>query len=133
MVISKGHGRVLVMDDEEYVLDVVKELLQALGYEVGVARDGKEAIKEYQTAMVTGLRYDVVLMDLTNSKGIGGKEAVADLLALDRSAKAIVSSGYSNDPVMAEYAKYGFVGVLPKPYNLEELAVSIRHTMEQPT
>ena len=128
-VISKGHGRILVMDDEEYVLDVITELLRALGYEVGVAREGVEAIREYKLAMDTGQKYDIVLVDLTNSRGMGGKEAISGLLALDSSARAIVSSGYSNDPVMAEYEKYGFLGVLPKPYKLEELAMSIKQTM----
>ncbi len=128
-VISEGHGRILVMDDEEYVLDVVTELLTALGYEVGVARDGVEAIKEYEQALNAGQRYDVVLVDLTNARGMGGKDAVAGLLAIDGSARAIVSSGYSNDPVMADYSKYGFVGVLPKPYKMEELAMAIKQTM----
>jgi two-component system, cell cycle sensor histidine kinase and response regulator CckA len=128
-VISEGQGRILVMDDEEYVLDVVTELLEALGYDVGVARDGVEAIREYRTAMEAGNRYDVVLVDLTNSRGMGGKEAIEGLLALDASVHAIVSSGYSNDPVMANHTKYGFIGVLPKPYKLEELAMSIKQTM----
>jgi CheY-like chemotaxis protein len=128
-IISRGHGRILVMDDEEYVLDVITELLRALGYDVGVARDGKEAVKEYARAMEAGQKYDVVLMDLTNNRGMGGKEAIVELLHIDRSARAIVSSGYSNDPVMADHAKYGFVGVLPKPYKLEELAMSIKQTL----
>ena len=128
--IAVGHGRVLVMDDEEYVLDVISELLHALGYDVGMARDGEEAIKEYRTAMDAGQRYDIVLMDLTNNRGMGGKEAIGRLLAMDRSVRAIVSSGYSNDPVMAEYGRYGFVGVLPKPYKLEELALSIKQTID---
>jgi CheY-like chemotaxis protein len=128
-IISRGHGRILVMDDEEYVLDVITELLRALGYDVGVARDGEEAVKEYARAMEAGQKYDVVLMDLTNNRGMGGKETIVELLHIDRSARAIVSSGYSNDPVMADHAKYGFVGVLPKPYKLEELAMSIKQTL----
>ncbi len=128
-VIPQGKGHVLVMDDEEYILDVINELLQALGYDVGVARDGEEAIREYKLAMDAGRRYDIVLMDLTNIRGMGGKEAIVGLLALDPSARAIVSSGYSNDPVMAEYTKYGFAGVLPKPYKMEELAMSIKQIM----
>ncbi len=128
-VISEGQGRILVMDDEEYVLDVITELLAALGYEVGVARDGVEAMKEYKMAMEAGRRYDIVLVDLTNIRGMGGKEAIAGLLEMDKGVRAIVSSGYSNDPVMADYAKFGFVGVLPKPYTLEELAMTIKQTM----
>jgi PAS domain S-box-containing protein len=127
--ISEGQGRILVMDDEEYILDVITELLTALGYEVGVARDGVEAITEYKRAREAGRKYDVVLVDLTNARGMGGKDAIAGLLAYDSTVKAIVSSGYSNDPVMADHSKYGFVGVLPKPYKLEELAMSIKQTM----
>jgi PAS domain S-box-containing protein len=127
--IPQGHGQILVMDDEEYVLEVLTELLHALGYNVGTAHNGEEAINEYKRTMVAGRKYDVVLMDLTNAKGMGGKEAIRGLLDLDPSVHAIVSSGYSNDPVMAEYATYGFEGVLPKPYNLEELAIAIRQIM----
>jgi CheY-like chemotaxis protein len=117
------------MDDEEFVLDVVIEMLRAVGYDTGVVRDGEEALIEYKLAMEAGRKYDIVLMDLTNNKGMGGKETIGGLLALDPFAQAIVSSGYSNDPVMAEYTKYGFVGILPKPYTLEELAMSIKQTI----
>jgi CheY-like chemotaxis protein len=127
--LSLGQGRILVMDDEEYILDVISDLLRALGYEVGVARNGEEAVKEYKRAMDAQRKYDIVLVDLTNNKGMGGKQAMDELLAVDSSVRAIVSSGYSNDPVMADHAKYGFVGVLPKPYKLEELALSIEQAM----
>jgi len=124
--IERGEGRVLVMDDEEYILDVTTEMIKALGYEVGAAHDGQEALEEYRRALESGRGYDLVIMDLTNPRGMGGKEAIGLLLELDPHARAIVSSGYSNDPVMAEYRRHGFIGVLPKPYKLEELSYAIK-------
>jgi len=102
------------------------EMIRALGYEVGTAHDGSEALEEYQRALDSGKRYDLVIMDLTNPRGLGGKEAIALLLKLDPQARALVSSGYSNDPVMSDFRHYGFVGVLPKPYQLEELSYAIK-------
>jgi len=124
--IERGEGWVLVMDDEEYILDVTTEMIKALGYDVGAAHDGQEALEEYRRALESGRGYDLVIMDLTNPRGMGGKEAIGLLLELDPRARAIVSSGYSNDPVMAEYRRHGFIGVLPKPYKLEELSYAIK-------
>jgi PAS domain S-box-containing protein len=126
ITMASGGGKVLVMDDEEYILDVMGEMIRALGYEVGTAHDGKEALEEYQRALGSGRKYDLVIMDLTNPRGMGGKEAVSLLLELDPQARAIVSSGYSNDPVMSDFRHYGFIGVLPKPYQLEELSYAIK-------
>ncbi|NLT37662.1 MAG: PAS domain S-box protein [Methanomassiliicoccus sp.] len=126
ITMASGEGKVLVMDDEEYILDVMGEMIRALGYEVGTAHDGSEALEEYQRALDSGKRYDLVIMDLTNPRGLGGKEAIALLLKLDPQARALVSSGYSNDPVMSDFRHYGFVGVLPKPYQLEELSYAIK-------
>ncbi len=127
--IERGEGRVLIMDDEEYVLDVAAEMVRALGYDVGISHDGLEALEEYRRGMEKGQRYDVVIMDLTNPGGMGGKEAVVLLQQLDPQVRAIVSSGYSTDPVMANFSDHGFVGVLPKPYKLEELSAAIRQGM----
>lgn len=117
-----GTGRVLIMDDEEQVRAIVGEMLTHLGYQPGFAMDGAEAIKLYQQAMLNAAPYDAVIIDLTIPGGMGGKEAIVKLLQIDPGVKAIVSSGYSNDPVMAEYTVYGFSGVVTKPFDIEQLS-----------
>lgn len=120
-VYTHGKGRVLVMDDEKMVRYVVCEMLNHLGYEVSSAKDGAEAIAYYTSAKQRGNPFDIVIMDLTIPGGIGGKDAIAKLIEFDPDVKAIVSSGYSNDPVMANYHDYGFNAVVTKPFSMEEL------------
>ena len=122
----KGTGKILVMDDDELVRLVAGEMLTYLGYEVEHAREGQEAIDMYLQAKRTGRPFDAVLVDLTIPGGMGGKEAVEHLRELDPEVRAIVSSGYSNDPVMADFRKYGFSGFVLKPYKLEELSEALR-------
>lgn len=117
----QGIGRVLVMDDDVIIRDLAGELLKMLGYEVAFAKNGEETVAMYERAFRTKKPFDVVVMDLTIPGAMGGKEAVARLLEIDPRVKAIVSSGYSNDPVMAEHHKHGFVGALPKPYNINDM------------
>ena len=117
-----GEGRVLLMDDEDTILRVGAALLRRLGYEVAIARDGDEVLRLYEQALTAGRRFDAVVMDLTIPGGMGGKECIVRLRALDPAVRAIVSSGYSNDPVMAEPTKHGFRGVITKPYQLKELS-----------
>lgn len=107
------------MDDEAIVRETLGKMLQRLGYTVSMAGDGLTAINLYQKAQHLNEPYDVVLMDLTIAGGMGGKETVKRLLGIDPAAKVIVSSGYSNDPVMADYKSFGFCGVLPKPYEIQ--------------
>jgi PAS domain S-box-containing protein len=121
----KGQGRILVMDDDEAVRDASMNVLKALGYEVVVVPDGSEALIFFQKAKASGKPFDVVIMDLTIPGGLGGKETIKKLLEIDPDAKAIVSSGYSNDPVMAEYAHYGFKGVVAKPYKIREMGETV--------
>ncbi len=116
-----GNGRILVMDDEEMIREALGELLKELGYDVAFARDGVEAIALYREALCQGLVFDAVIMDLTIPGGMGGKEAIQELLAVDPTVTAIVSSGYSSDPVMARYEDYGFSAVLAKPLRLDDV------------
>lgn len=117
-----GKGRILVMDDEEVVREVAGGMAAHLGYEVDFAEDGAKAIELYRKAKKSGKSFDVVIMDLTIPGGMGGEEAMKKLLEIDPSVKAIVSSGYSNDPVMADYKKHGFSGVIAKPYKIAEMS-----------
>jgi PAS domain S-box-containing protein len=116
-----GRGRVLLMDDEEIVRRVSGEILKAMGYEVEFASDGAEAIRLYKTAMASSNPFDAVIMDLTVPGGMGGKEAIGKLHEVDPDVKAIVSSGYSQDPIMANYREYGFCEVIAKPFSSIEL------------
>lgn len=129
----EGRGRILVMDDEEGVREAVGEMLKHLGYKVDFAIDGNEAIEKYRIARKSGRSFDLLIMDLNVPGGLGGKEAVSRLLEIYPDVKAIVSSGYSNDPVMSEYRKYGFMGVITKPYKIDELSKKIQEViMENP-
>jgi PAS domain S-box-containing protein len=116
-----SHGRVLIMDDEEIVREIAIEMLGYIGCETAAAKDGREAIELYIKAKEEGKPFDAVLMDLTIAGGMGGKEAIVELRAIDPEVKAVVSSGYANDPIMANYQAYGFCGVVPKPYKIHEL------------
>ena len=121
-----GTGRILVMDDEEAIRNLLRAVLTKIGYEVETARDGAEAIALYEEAKSSGKRFDAVLLDLTVSGGMGGIEAAAKLKEVDPSAKLIVSSGYSDAPVMSDFASYGFDAVIPKPWTAVELSEVFR-------
>ena len=120
-----GKGRILVMDDEEAVREVARNMLETLGYSVTLAKDGAEAIAIYQMAMASGEPFASVLMDLTIPGGMGGMEAVKRIREIDSKVKAIVCSGYSNDTIMANYKTFGFRAVVPKPYSLKQLSGTI--------
>jgi len=114
-------GRVLVMDDEDFIKDVMGSMLEMLDYEVDFANDGAQALGMYQEAMEKNSRFDAVIMDLTIPGGKGGKETIQDLLKIDANAKAIVSSGYSNDIIMSNFKEFGFAAVIAKPFQIEDL------------
>lgn len=118
------------MDDEEMVRSVAKEMLLHLGHEVVLSKDGVEAIKLYQKAIRSNEKFDLVIMDLTIPGGLGGKKAVREILNIDQAAKVIVSSGYSNDPIMANYKDYGFYSAITKPYRLQELNMVISELVD---
>jgi PAS domain S-box-containing protein len=122
--------RILFMDDEEPLREIAEEMLPELGYECKTVSNGEQAVEEYKQALNTGNRFDAVIMDLTVPGGMGGKQAVAELLKLDPLVKAIVSSGYSNDPVMAKHKDFGFRGLLAKPYKLTDLGREIESVLK---
>ncbi len=128
--LRQGMGKILLMDDEESVRVVASEMLKYLGYEVTTAADGQEALNLYEQTLETGRPYDAVIMDLTVPGGMGGKQAMQKLLELDSGVKTIVSSGYANDPVMANFKEYGFAGIVPKPYRIEELSTILERLMK---
>jgi PAS domain S-box-containing protein len=114
-------ARALLMDDEEMLRNMAGQMLKRLGYAIELAKDGAEAIELFKKAKEAGEPLDVVILDLTIRGGMGGKEALDKILEIDPAAKAIVSSGYSSDPVMANCEKYGFKSAIQKPYRLNEL------------
>ena len=114
-------GKVLVMDDEENIRDVVAEMLDFIGYEVTLSRDGEEAVSLYTQALQSNQPFAAVLMDLTIPGGMGGGEAMRILRGINPKVKGIVSSGYSNDPILSDYASFGFQGIITKPYKLGDL------------
>ncbi len=125
-----GKGRVLLIDDERMIRRAGREALARLGYDATLASDGAEGSRLYVEAMREGRGFDVVLLDLTIPGGMGGKDTVRDLLRIDPNAKVIASSGYSNDPLMADYKAYGFREVIVKPYRVEDLGEVLHRVLE---
>ena len=130
--VLRGHGRVLVMDDEESVRRVVTKMAELLGYTMESVDDGLQAVERYREAAERGERFDAVIMDMTVPGGMGGAEASALIREFDPEARIIVSSGYSTSPVMGNYTSHGFSGVLRKPYRMEEVGAALREAMEKP-
>src|SRR5262245_17824678 len=126
-------GHVLVLDDEPMIRGPLGELLATLGYEVEVSSDGDDTVRRYREAAAAGRRFDLLILDLTIRGGLGGREALEQIRAADPTARAIVSSGYSHDPVMARWMEYGFKGVLVKPYTLEDLSALLDRVMGEET
>ena len=122
-------AKVLVMDDDEGVLDVLTGMIQIMGHSVVAAKEGGEAIDLYSQAEASGEPFDVVIMDLNIPGGLGGRETIRRLMERYTKVNAIVSSGYSNDPITANYLSYGFKGVLPKPYTMKQLEEAIQKAM----
>lgn len=119
---TPGKGRILFMDDEASLRKLVNRMMQNLGYHVESATDGDEAIRMARDAVQAGIPFDVVILDLTVPGGMGGKEAIKHLREIDPDIKAIVSSGYSNDPVLSNYEHYGFQGIATKPFDFKALS-----------
>jgi signal transduction histidine kinase/CheY-like chemotaxis protein/uncharacterized protein YdeI (BOF family) len=123
------NARVLLMDDEETIRRLGERCLRHVGCDVQVAADGGECVRIYQAALQSGRRFDVVILDLTVPGGLGGRETIQALKAIDPAVRAVVSSGYSNDPVMARYREHGFVAVVPKPYSIDVLTLTLQRVL----
>ena len=126
----RGKGKILVVDDDEGVRRSAGMGLKRLGYQVEVAKDGAEGVGIYEEAIKGKRPFDAVIMDLTIPGGIGGKEGIRKLKRIDPDARVIVSSGYSEDPVMSEFREHGFVGVVQKPYKIEDLGQILNEVID---
>jgi PAS domain S-box-containing protein len=125
--------KILVMDDDDIVREMCGNMCQWLGYEVELAEDGAQAIELYEKAREIGQPFDAVIVDLIITGGIGGKETIKILREIDPSVKAIVSSGYSDDPLMAEFEEYGFKGIIAKPYKIDGLKEVLQDVLTKPS
>jgi len=126
---ERPKGKILVMDDEEIVREVVGEMLKEMGYTVKFAKEGSEAVELYHKAKGAGAPFEAVILDVTVKAGMGGKETLKCLLEIDPDIKAFVSSGYSNEPIMLEHQKYGFIGAITKPFSIETLKAAVEEKL----
>ena len=127
--ILSGCGKILVMDDEAMIRELAGNMLRHLGYEVDFAAEGQTAVAKYQAALDASEPYDAVILDLTIKGGMGGQETIECLKAIDPAVKAVVSSGYSENPVVANYSDYGFCEVVAKPYEMMEFSQKIHRVV----
>lgn len=130
---APGSKKILVMDDEEDIRALACFALREAGHNVDIALDGREAVEIYRRALKSGQRYDAVIMDLTVPGGMGGREAMKLLTALDPAVNAIVSSGYCNDPIMHDFRRFGFKGMVAKPYESDQLLAVVSSVLSGKT
>ena len=123
--------RVLLMDDEESIRKLGTILLQRMGLEATAVADGASAVQEFEAAHRGNRPFSLLILDLTIMGGMGGKEAIALIRKIDPAMPAIVSSGYSRDPVMAQYQAYGFQAVIPKPYDIKRFKETVQALLRQ--
>lgn len=124
--------RILLMDDDEVLRTLTSKKLIRMGFEIETAQEGNEAVKMYQDALEAKRPYDIVILDLVIQEGVDGKETIARLLQIDPGVRAIVSSGFVNDPTMGDFWDKGFIEILPKPYKTNELEDVIRRVLAMP-
>jgi len=126
-----GKGKVLFMDDEQIILDMTRDVLKFLDYDVMFARDGLAAIDLYKKEKAAGVPFDVVILDLSVPSGLGGKETIEQLRKLDPDVKAVVSSGYTDDPAVLDFSDHGFDEKLTKPYKIHDLKNILEQLMRK--
>jgi CheY-like chemotaxis protein len=124
-------GKILLMDDEQVILDVTLEVLTFLGYDAAFARDGAAAIEIFSKERTGGRPFDLVILDLTVPDGMGGKEAFEKLRKADPSVKVVISSGFTEDPMMTDYAKHGLAGILAKPYRISDIKALLEKMIQK--
>ena len=124
-------GRILLMDDNELVRESGRDMIESLGFDVEICEEGISAVELYKKSKTNNKSFDLVILDLTIPGGMGGLETAKKLLSIDPQARLIVSSGYSNDPVMANYHNYGFMGVIEKPYLIDDLRKIIKQALSK--
>jgi CheY-like chemotaxis protein len=127
----ESNGKILLMDDEQIILDVTHEVLTFLGYTVVFANEGAAAIELYKKEKASGHPFDLVILDLSIPEGMNGRETMEKLREYDPDVRAIVSSGYSNDPVMENFTSYGFSGRLTKPYRISQIKSLLDEMMKK--
>jgi PAS domain S-box-containing protein len=127
-----GVGKLLVMDDEDFIRELALQMLQKMGYSVTLCARGEEAVELYRREFESESPFDAVILDLTVPGGMGGKETIRKLLDIDRNVRAIASSGYSNDPVMSDCTLYGFKAAVKKPYLIEDICEALRCVLSTP-
>ncbi len=129
--IAHGKGLILVMDDEEIIRVIAADMLSVLGYHVETCASGEELIDLYRNLMAEGERPSAVIMDIIVPGKMGGVDAASRILEFDSAAVLIVSSGYSNDPILARHQEYGFCDVLAKPFRVEEMGAVLAKVMQE--
>lgn len=128
---AQRSATILVLDDEEIIRETIGGMLQAMGHHVEFAIDGQETVEKYKHSYENHDVFDLVITDLTIPGGMGGKEAAQEILKINPEAKLIVSSGYANDPIMADYQAHGFQGIVAKPYQFAKLQVTVQQLLAE--
>ncbi len=128
--LPQSSKKILIMDDDLAILDVATHMLDMMNFKVETTTNGQEAVEVYRKAQRDGAPFDGVILDLTVPGGMGGKETLQELLRIDPEVNALVSSGYANDPVMAEYKRHGFKSFVPKPYDIAQLGNALRDLLD---
>ncbi len=127
----KGNEKsILIMDDEPLIVDLAGEIVKTMGYEAAFAKHGDEAIQMYKRAMSERRPYDAVILDLNVKRGLGGRDPLEIITSLDPNVRAIVSTGFAKDPVMADYRSHGFKAALEKPYTKADLIAVLTSVLE---